>query len=86
MHLHLSTDHFRSTLPPPPCNVALGYEEEIIVAKLVRFALTTHHLAIYIHFFAKKGRKKNKPPGGLLEDLQKIFEFSNWQHCMGEEG
>ena len=86
MHLHLSTSYLRSTPPPPPCNVALGYEEEMIVPKLTRFALTTHYLGIISNFFVKNGQKINKPPGGLLEDLQYIYEFSNWQHCMGEEG
>ena len=43
-------------------------KEEIIVAKLAGFALTTHYLGTCFRFLVQNMQKKNKPPGGLLED------------------
>ena len=63
MYLHISTSYFSSTPPTTPYNVALGYEEEIIVAKLAGFALTTHYLGTCFRFLVQNMQKKINPRG-----------------------
>ena len=49
---------FQFDYPTTPYNVALGYEEEIIVAKLAGFALTTHYLGTCFRFLVQNMQKK----------------------------